>query len=178
MPLIAMLTKVTVLPSSRRGVRPRMQRALPHLQIDQLPPAEAMEELVERSLQIPCVRSKQSRMASPGSLALYLADAFASGPPEAFIDGHEFCHLHPLPEGGSTHLTLPEILREEIVSLGWGERHPIAKTGILTTLVTVYAPRNQYELGAVLGLIMQSCQFARGELQVLQKPEPCLRAAR
>ena len=38
-------------------------------------------------------------MASPEQCPLYLADEFAGGPPEAFIDGHEFCHLHPLPEG-------------------------------------------------------------------------------
>jgi hypothetical protein len=107
-------------------------------------------------------------MASPRSSALYLADEFACGPPEAFIDGHEFCHLHPLPEG-SIHLTLPFVLREEVVRLGWGERHPIAVAGILTTLVTVYAPRDCTELAAVLGLISQSCQFAQGKLQVLHR---------
>jgi len=174
--LIAMLTRLTVLPHSRVGARPRMQRALPHLQLDQLPPAETMEELVERSLEIPCVRSKQSRMASPNSHALYLDDEFAAGPPEAFIDEHEFCHLHPLPEGG-IHLTLPKILREEVVRLGWGERHPIAEAGILTTLVTVYAPRDRQEISTVLSLIVQSCQFARGRLQDLYGDERSLREA-
>ena len=163
---IATLTRVAVLPSSRRGTRPRTQLALPHLQLDQLPPADIMEELVERSLEIPQVRSKQSRMASPQSYALYLTDEFACGPPEAFIDDHEFCHLHPLPEGG-IHLTLPCILREEVVRLGWGESHPLAKAGILTTLVTVYAPRNRQELEVALGFIAQSCQFAQGKLWVL-----------
>jgi hypothetical protein len=151
-----------------------MHRALPHLQLDQLPPAETMEELIERSLEIPCVRSRQSRMASPKSHALYLADEFAGGPPEAFIDDHEFCHLHPLPEG-SVHLTLPKILREEVVRLGWGERHPIAEVGILTTLVTVYAPRDRQEMSIVLGLIVQSCQFAQGRLQDLYGDEQSLR---
>lgn len=177
MPLTAMLTRLTVLPHSRLGARPRMHRALPHLQLDQLPPADAMEELVERSLEIPYVRSKQSRMACPGSHALYLADQFAAGPPEAFIDDHEFCHLHPLPEG-SIHLTLPKILRDEVVRLGWGERHPIAQAGILTTLVTVYAPRDRHELNAVLGLIVQSCEFAQGKLQVLNGREHSLRDSR
>lgn len=170
--LIAKLTKVAVLPPSRLGPRPHTPRALPHLQLDQLPPTGAMEELLNRSLEIPHVRSKQSRMASPRSSALYLADEFAGGPPEAFIDDHEFCHLHPLPEG-SIHLTLPFILLEEVVRLGWGERHPIAKAGILTTLVTVYAPRDCQELTAVLGLIAQSCQFAQGKLQVLHRGQQC-----
>jgi len=154
-----------------------MQQALPHLQLDQLPQAETMEELIERALEIPHVRSKQSRMASPRTYALYLADEFAAGPPEAFIDNHEFCHLHPMPEG-SIHLTLPRILRTEVVFLGWGEPHPIAEAGILTTLVTVYAPRDRQELDTVLSLVGQSCQFAQGELQVLHGNERCLSEAR
>jgi hypothetical protein len=173
MTLIATLIRVAVLPAPRFGVRPRMHRALPHRQLNQLPPAETMEELVERSLAIPHVHSKQSRMASPRSHALYLNDEFAVGPPEAFIDEHEFCHLHPLPEGG-IHLTLPGVLRDEVVRLGWGERHPLAEAGILTTLVTVYAPRDRQELDAVLNLIVQSCEFAQGKLQVLRGNEHCL----
>jgi phospholipase/carboxylesterase len=135
-----------------------------------------MEELLDRSLELPGVQSKQSRMASPRSHALYLADRIAAGPPEAFIDEHEFCHLHPLPEGG-IHLTLPKILREEVVRLAWGERHPIAEVGILTTLVTVYAPRDRPEIDTVLGLIVQSFQFAQGRLQDLYGEERSLREA-
>lgn len=177
MPQIATLTRVAVLPPSRLGTRPRMHPFLPHLQLDQLPRAETLEDLAERSLEIPHVRSRQSRMASPRSYALYLADEFAAGPPEAFIDGHEFCHLHPMPEG-TIHLTLPRILREEVVSLGWGEPHLIAEAGVLTTLVTVYAPRDRQELGAVMGIIVQSCRFALGKLQVLRGNERCLWEAR
>ena len=172
-----MLTRLAILPHSRLGARPRMHRALPHLQLDQLPHDEAMEELIERSLEIPGVRSKQSRMASPSSRALYLADELALGPPEAFIDENEFCHLHPPPECG-IHLTLPKLLRVEVVRLGWGERHPIAEVGLLTTLVTVYAPRNRPEMGTVLGLIGHSCHFAKGKLQVLYGQERSLRETR
>jgi len=170
MSLIPMLTRVTILPPPRVGARPRLERDLPHLQVDQLPPAWAVEELLARSLEIPCIRSKQSRMARPGSHALYLPGEFALGPPEAFIDGHEFCHLHPLPEG-SIHLTLPQVLRDEVVRLGWGEPHPIAEIGILTSLVTVYAPRDPQEIDAVLGLIGQSCRFAQGRSQALNGGE-------
>ena len=176
MGLIAQLTRIAVLPASRRGPRPRTRHYLPHLQLDQLPPAGTMEELLHRSLEIPHVRSRQSRMASPRSTALYLADEFAAGPPEAFIDHHEFCHLHPLPEG-SIHLTLPLILREEVVRLGWGERHPIAGFGILTALVTIYAPRDCQELTTVLDLIAQSCEFAQGKLEALHSQERGLPAA-
>ena len=67
------------------------------MQLEQWPPEEIAEELVDRSLSLPYVRAKQSRMASPHSLALSLPDRFATGPPDAFIDSHEFGHLHPLP---------------------------------------------------------------------------------
>jgi phospholipase/carboxylesterase len=153
-----------------------MHRALPHLQVDQLPPEEAVEELVDRCLCIPFVRSKQSRMASPGSHALYLSDEIAAGPPGAFIDGHEFCHLHPLPEG-SIHLTLPAVLRQEVMRLSWGEPHPIAAAGILTTLMTVYAPRDGQEMDTVFGLVEQSCQFAQGKLRLLYGAERSLHKA-
>jgi hypothetical protein len=154
-----------------------MHRALPHVQLDQLPPAEAMEELIDRCLKIPGVRSRQSRMASPDCHALYLTDAGASGPPEAFIDDNEFCHVHPLPEC-SIHLTLPKLLRNEVVRLGWGELHPIAEAGILTTLVSVYAPRDCEELGSVFGWIVQSSQFAQGKLEALYGGERSLRESR
>lgn len=176
MPAKAMLTQVALLPHARVGPRPRMHRALPHLQLDQQPSDEAVEELVERCLSIPFVRSKQSRMASPGSHALYLRDEFAIGPPEAFIDGHEFCHLHASPEG-SIHLTLPAVLRGEVIRLGWGERHPIAAAGILITLMTVYAPRDRQEIDTVFELVAQSCQFAQGKLQLLYGAERSLRQA-
>jgi hypothetical protein len=101
-------------------------------------------------------------MASPKSRALCLPDECAAGPPDAFIDDHEFCHLHPLPEG-SIHLTLPKDLREWVVQLGWAEQHPVSRAGVMPeTLVMVYAPRNTKELGIVLMLIWSSYQFAKG----------------
>jgi hypothetical protein len=90
---------------ARLGPRPRTQRTLPHRQLDQWPAVELIHMIGERSLRLLHVRSKESRLASPETLALWLPDNIALGPREAFIDGHEFCHLHPSPEG-SLHLTL------------------------------------------------------------------------
>ena len=121
-----------------------------------------VEELIERSLALPYVRSKQSRMAAPKSRALCLPDDFATGPPDAFIDSHEFCHLHPLPES-SIHLTLPQDLRELAVQLGWAEPHLVSRLGSMPpTLVLVYAPRNMEELSTVFRLVRYSYEFARG----------------
>lgn len=158
---IANLETLAVLPPSRRGHRPRTAPALPHFQIDQLSPAELVQELIARVFKMPGLHKKQSRMASPDTIAFCLADEFALGPHEAFIDGHEFCHVH---SNGSIHLTMPLILSRELARLGWVERHPITNTGILKTLVTVYAPRNARELDAVLMVIALSHRFAQGKL--------------
>ena len=61
-------------------------------------PREMVDQLVDRSLRLPYVATKESRMALPLSIALYLPDRYAAGPSDAFIDNHEFCHLNPLPE--------------------------------------------------------------------------------
>jgi phospholipase/carboxylesterase len=130
--------------------------------LDQWPPEEIAAELIELSLSLPDVRSKQSRMASPKCHALWLPDRYASGPAGAFIDAHEFCHLHPLPEG-SIHLTLPNPLRDRVVQLGWAEQHPLVRAGVMPeTLVMVYAPRDREELAISLNLVWNSCRFARG----------------
>jgi len=148
--------------STRRGVPPRTTRVLPHLQLDQFPPVEIAGQLIERSLALPYVRCRQSRMADPKTWALWLPDEFAAGPADAFIDGHEFCLLHPLPES-SIHLTLPEDLRETAIRLGWAEPHPASYLGLVPpTLVLVYAPQNSSELNSVLQLIRDSYEFARG----------------
>ena len=101
-------------------------------------------------------------MASPECHALSLPDEFCAGPPSAFIVDHEFCHLHPLPDG-SIHLTLPKEVREPALRLGWAEQHPVSRAGILPeTLVMVYAPRDSEELAIILRLYWHSYQFARG----------------
>jgi hypothetical protein len=153
---------VEVLLPPRLGSRPTTPVALPHIQLDQWPPAAIAEKLIERSLSLDDVRSKQSRMASPKCRALWLPDRCAGGPRDAFIDGHEFCHLHPLPEG-SIHLTLPNPLRDQVVELGWAEQHPVVRVGVMPeTLVLVYAPRDRTELAVAFHLIWSSWQFARG----------------
>jgi hypothetical protein len=146
----------------RLGPRPQSCATLPHVQLNQWPPPRIAEALLGRCLIFPNVRSKQSRMASPECYALSLPDEFSAGPPWAFIVDHEFCHLHPLPDG-SIHLTLPKGIRERAIQRGWAEQHLVSRAGILPeTLVMVYAPRDSHELAIVLQLIWHSYQFARG----------------
>jgi hypothetical protein len=101
-------------------------------------------------------------MAAPETRALALPDEHARGPAEAFIDDHEFCHLHAAPEG-SIHLALPAIVRLNVIESGWSELHPSVQAGFLPpTLVMVYAPRDEEELAVVVGLVTASYYFAHG----------------
>jgi hypothetical protein len=145
----------------RFGARPRTSGRLPFRQLDQFSPADIQPQLVELSSALPHVHVRQSRVASPDCRALWLHDSVASGPAEAFIDGHEFCHVYPLPEG-YVHVTLPPSMVEGIVALGWAERHPLHRLGVMNALVMVYAPRDACELSVVLGLIDCGRQFGMG----------------
>ncbi|HKE25533.1 MAG TPA: hypothetical protein VKB88_24415 [Bryobacteraceae bacterium] len=147
---------------ARRGPRPHIPEVLPHVQMDQWPPAGIAGRLLARASRLPYVAIRQSRMASDATSALCLVDEGAGGPVEAFIDGHEFCHVLPLPEG-TIHLTLPPLEKTFAIACGWAEEHPAARTGIVSnSLVTLYAPRDEDELAVALHLIESSWQFARG----------------
>jgi phospholipase/carboxylesterase len=148
----------------RQGPRPAMPEILPHIQVNQWPPAAQVAELIARAAHLQNVVVRQSRMASPDTAALALEDEYAVGPVEAFIDLPEFCHLHAPPEGG-VHLTLPPAVMGAAIELGWGETHPAAQTGAVSpSLVAVYAPRDERELAAVMALVETSWRFARGRL--------------
>jgi hypothetical protein len=147
---------------ARRGPRPWVPEGLPHVQADQWPPPGIGAELVRRASRLPNVHVRQSRMASAATNALSLAGARVCGPAEAFIDGVEFCHLLPPPEG-TIHLMLPPAERAFAIEFGWGEQHPIAQAGsIWRCLVTLYAPRDEEELAMAMRLIKVSLRFARG----------------
>ena len=145
----------------RFGPRPRSSARLPFRQLDQYPPSGMMERLHRMCLDLPGVRSRESRFASPRSRALWVAGPASAVPPEAFIDGREFCHLGAPPEG-SIHLTLPPSEVEGVVARGWAERHPLHRLGLHPALVLVYAPRDAGELEAVFTLVAHSWRFAGG----------------
>ena len=165
MELLIASPQLRLLPG-RFGPRPRVTDGLPFRQADQFPPVEMLQRLFELCLGLPGVRSRPSRFATPQSRALYLTDPAPAGPPEAFIDGREFCHLHAPPEG-SVHLTLPPGVVEQLVALGWVVRHPINHLGLFHNLVLVYAPRTVVEVDVVFSLVEHSYRFAKGAVHSL-----------
>jgi phospholipase/carboxylesterase len=148
----------------RRGLRPITTHAIPHRQLDQLPPAPLFQALTGRCLKVAYVSVRESRMTSRDTMALWIPDEVAHGPADAFIDDHEFCHIHPLPEG-SLHLTLPAGVREGAILHGWAEEHPLVPMGAVSpALVMVYAPRDEEELEVVYSLFLSSFHFAHDHL--------------
>lgn len=133
------------------------------MQVDQQPAAaDLQEELARRLFRLPDVVERPSAISVPGARALWLAEEAATGPPEAFMIGREFAHLHPAPDF-SLHAMLPPALAADAVEQGWAEPHPMARLGFVApTAVMLYAPRDAEELAVVEALVTASYEFARG----------------
>ena len=147
---------------ARAGHRPRTTPSNPHTQLDQQPTdAHVVEELARRAFALPGVVEEPSGISVPGARALVLAPGEPAGPPEAFLVGREFAHLHPAPDH-SLHAMLPLDVAGEAVATGWAEPHPVALRGLIPrTAVMLYAPRDEAELAVVERLVRASHAFAR-----------------
>ena len=147
----------------RAGSRPRTTPTNPHTQLDQQPANPRLaEELARRVFALPGVVEEPSGISVPGARALVLAPEEPAGPPEAFLIGREFAHLHPAPDH-SAHAMLPPEVVGEAIDAGWAELHPVALRGLIPeTAVMLYAPRDDDELALVETLIGASRQFAGG----------------
>jgi hypothetical protein len=146
----------------RSGERPETTPTNPHQQVDQTAPAAVQEELWRRMGSLEGVRTGRSGISLPESRALHLDPALAHGPPEAFLVGTEFGHLHGAADG-SLHVALPTAAAEEAIDKGWAELHPMARQGLAPpNLVMLYGPRDEAELETIWKLVETSYSFARG----------------
>ena len=147
----------------RAGGRPSTTPTNPHQQLDQHPTDPALRaDLARRVFALPDVEERPSVVSVPGARALWLRAEASAGPPEAFLGGREFAHLHP-GDDQSLHAMLPKELAQAAIAAGWAEPHPVARTGGLPpTAVMLYAPRDHAELDIVYGLVLASYRFAGG----------------
>ena len=146
----------------RAGARPRTTPTNPHTQLDQQPTDPRLaEELARRAFALPGVVEEPSGISVPGARALVLAPNEPVGPPEAFLIGREFAHVHPDPDH-SLHAMLPIETVNEAVAAGWAEPHPVALRGLIPpNAVMLYAPRDEDELEVIERLVGASHAFAR-----------------
>ncbi|MDQ6846420.1 MAG: DUF5519 family protein [Candidatus Dormibacteraeota bacterium] len=145
----------------RAGPRPATSRTLPHQQLDQQPPNDQLRNaLAGRVFALAGVSEEPSAVSVPGARALVLDAALAAGARDAFLVGREFAHLHPGADH-SLHMVLPESIATAACDAGWAEPHPLATSGrVPKTLVMVFAPRDDQELGVVAGLVETSYRYA------------------
>lgn len=146
---------------ARGGARPRTTPSNPHTQLDQQPADDRPRHLLEKRLaQLPGVVWRASMISVPGARALTLPPEATHGPPEAFMIGTEFAHLHPAPDH-SLHLVLPPAVASRLIEAGWAEQHPIARRGLITSgAVMVYAPRDEEEAEVVSRIVTASFEYA------------------
>jgi len=150
-----------VLPK-RSGSRPRTTPTNPHTQLEQNPQREVVDELARRLFALPGVQERPSVISVPGARALWLREDVPAGPPEAFMIGREFAHIHPMPDG-SLHAALPPEVAQEAIRKGWAEQHPVARMGYIPhNVVMIYAPRDAQEIEVVAGLVVEAYRYAGG----------------
>jgi hypothetical protein len=112
---------------------------------------------------LPGIVWQPSGISVPGAEALCLSNGSREGPPEAFMIGREFAHLHPAPDY-SLHLMVPVEMADQLISAGWAEPHPVVLMGLLPrTAIMVYAPRDDEEVALVARIVAASRAFASGE---------------
>jgi hypothetical protein len=135
---------------------------MPHQQESDNAPVHLQEALFEKVVALEGVSTARSLVSVPGARAFVLEAEYAKGPPQAFLAGREFAHLHPAHDG-SLHLALPESLARQAIEAGWGEFHPGVDLGIMPpNSLMVYGPRDEEELETVWKIVLASYHYARG----------------
>ena len=153
----------------RTGQRPETTDCAPHEQVSQNSPLEIHTLFKARAFQLPFIERRPSGISVPGAEALVLPKDHVCGPPEAFMIGREFAHVHPAYDG-SSHLMLPLEVVEELFAKGWGEPHPMATLGYIPkNAVMAFAPRDAAEIDVMIQLLTVSWKFASDKLE---NPKP------
>jgi Family of unknown function (DUF5519) len=145
----------------RPGPRPETTPRNPHTQVTQNAPPELQERVFTFASALPGVVVGPSEVSVPGARAFHARES-SEAPPEAFMVGREFAHLHP-PSDGSLHMALPPDVVDRVIENGWAERHPLAgRHGLPGNIVMVYGPRDEDELAVVEDLVRASHALATG----------------
>ncbi|GJN73229.1 hypothetical protein VFPFJ_03657 [Purpureocillium lilacinum] len=149
----------------RAGPRPLVAGIAPQRQVDQhgsqscyLSLRRAMGRLSAHS---PLKFGTERSCLEKHGLAL-----FARHPLQTNCQG-EICHVHD--SDHSMHMCLhPDDIRE-LLSKGWGQRHPLARKGWLLQMpvspdfVMVYAPRNEHELHITYKIVEAAIWYTLAE---------------
>jgi Family of unknown function (DUF5519) len=158
-------TMTTIQIPKRVGPKPQTTTINPHEQLDQFGSAAALQKALDAVKGLEGIRLGPSGRAPHGTVGLYIDRSVikTKALSEAYMLDTEFAHFHPVPDG-SLHMTLPPGVREQAISAGWAEAHPLAgRPTVSKQIVLVFAPRNDDEAAVVANLVKTSYQYARGQ---------------
>jgi phospholipase/carboxylesterase len=147
----------------RAGEPPYVTAGIPQHQESQNAPPHLQERLWDRLAALEAVATAPTTVGVPGTRALLLDRAVATGPDAAFIlpAVGEFAHLHPEPDG-SLHVVLPDALAYDALAKGWAVAHPLAGVRLSPGMVLVPGPRDAAEVEIVAGIAAASHRYAGG----------------
>jgi len=143
----------------RQGPRPRMGRhPVPHRQLDQKPEgAEArrlLDQVFDRFVESNgrYVRYAKSFYEKRNDAVTLLEPT--QGRALAALSQGEVAHIHP--GDGSMHMIFSPSDARQVISKGWGERHPLSGTprhNIPLSYLMIYTPRDAAEVAVVKQLL-------------------------
>jgi len=145
----------------KRG-RPRPRTGwhfMPHRQVEQLPPSEAIKASLEREFRAiladnPDLVEVQTSFWERHGDALVIHPSIATPHAVAVAARREIAHVHRVKDY-SMHVVLAPADCKIVIEQGWGERHPLAGVVLPKEYMFVYAPQTEEDV-AVAGTIMRA----------------------
>ena len=145
-----------------RGARPAMAPyPVPHRQLDQIPDASIVDDLVAR---VDALGRESGNRLARSRFERHHDAVVVDDPlsPWARRSGGEVAHVHP--GQGSLHVVAAPSDVATIVGARWGERHPLAGRPLLRLpdgYLFLYAPRDASELDTVVRIVKRVVATAR-----------------
>lgn len=142
----------------RQGATPYVIGHAPQVQLNQHTPEDVQSYFSDRLALFAALQS------NIGSTSSGLRKCISGRNVRGF--GCSACQ--PSTSGGAVHVILHPADLEHVITMGWGERHPLACKGIFSlvgasclpaTLVLVYAPRKYNDVCVVMSLIEAGAKF-------------------
>lgn len=151
-------TNISLELPKREGNKPKTVYSVPHAQLDQTSPMEVVDDLADWLFSLDYVYEKSSRGSLPSARGAYIESSKLR-----WGAYKEFTHIHYETGLGSLHAFMDGKSAAEVVSMGWGEYHPMnagATEKSRNAIVMIYAPRNQDDLRVVKEILIAAHRYA------------------
>lgn len=163
LPLKGILSKQAL--PFRLGPKPRVVGIAPQRQIDQ-PGSRYCYQALRRTLEKLSLKKPAKFGTERSCIEKHGLALFARHPVQTACQG-EICHVHD--SDHSMHMCLHPDDSKEVLSRGWGQRHPLAwkwwflTMPVATDFVMIYAPRDDDELRTVCKIVEAAIWYSIAE---------------